>query len=99
MNYWNKIPLFRIILPFLIGIIIAFYFQLSTSFLYVIIVTTVFGILSISYFKRFFSSFSKRWIFGVPKYKWDQIKKECHKYDIPFYNINTHGAYLIDITS
>jgi len=36
---------------------------------------------------------------SVPKYKWEQIKKECHKYDIPFYNVNTNGAYLIDITS
>jgi len=35
---------------------------------------------------------------SVPKYKWEQIKKECHKYDIPFYNVNTQGAYLFDIT-
>jgi len=66
MNYWNKIPLFRIILPFLMGIIIALHFQLSTSYLYIIIVSAVIGILYISYFKRYFSSFSKRWIFGVP---------------------------------
>ena len=36
---------------------------------------------------------------SVPKYKWEQIKKECHKYDIPFYNVNTQGAYMFDITS
>ena len=48
------------------GIIIALHFQLSTSYLYIIIVSAVIGILYISYFKRYFSSFSKRWIFGVP---------------------------------
>jgi hypothetical protein len=36
---------------------------------------------------------------SVSKYKWEQIKKECHKYDIPFYNVNTQGAYLFKITS
>ena len=34
---------------------------------------------------------------SVPKYKWDQIKKECLKWGIPFYNVNTQGAYLIEI--
>ena len=154
MNYWNKIPLFRIILPFLIGIIIAFHFQLSTIYLCIIILATVIGVLYISYFKRYFSSFSKRWIFGilinllfvvfgvlitqqhkpinkrstmkfdyiivskkarlnlshikckqviidssVPKYNLEQIKKECLKWDIPFYNVSTQGAYLFKITS
>ena len=47
------------------GIIIAFHFQLSTIYLYIIILTVVIGVLFISYFKRYFSSFSKRWIFGV----------------------------------
>ena len=65
MNYWNKIPLFRIILPFLMGIIIAFHFQLSAIYLCIIILATVVGVLSISYFKHYFSSFSKRWIFGL----------------------------------
>ena len=65
MNYCNKIPLFRIILPFLMGIIIAFHFQLSAIYLCIIILANVVGVLSISYFKHYFSSFSKRWIFGV----------------------------------
>ena len=33
---------------------------------------------------------------SVSKYKWEQIKKECHKWDIPFYNVNTQGAYLFE---
>ena len=47
------------------GIIIAFHFQLSTIYLCIIILAAVIGILYISYFKRYFSSFSKRWIFGI----------------------------------
>jgi len=65
MNYWNKIPLFRIMIPFLLGIIIAFHLQLSNSYLYIFIVVAVICFLCISYFKRYFSSYSKRWIFGV----------------------------------
>ena len=34
---------------------------------------------------------------SVEKYKWEQIKKECLKWDIPFYNVNTQGAYLLAI--
>jgi hypothetical protein len=34
---------------------------------------------------------------SVPKYKWEEIKKECLKWDIPFYNVNTQGAYLFEI--
>ena len=36
---------------------------------------------------------------SVSYYKQEQIKKECHKRDIPFYNVNTQGAYLFEITS
>ena len=64
MNYWNKIPLFRIIIPFLMGIIITFHFQFFTIYLYIIILAVI-CVLCISYFKRYFSSFSKRWIFGI----------------------------------
>jgi hypothetical protein len=31
---------------------------------------------------------------SVPKYKWEQIKKECLKRDIPFYNVSTDGAFI-----
>jgi len=33
---------------------------------------------------------------SVSKYKWEQIKKECRKWDIPFYNVNTQGAFLFE---
>ena len=36
---------------------------------------------------------------SVPKYKWEQIKKECLKWDIPFYNVSTEGAYVFQFTS
>ena len=31
---------------------------------------------------------------SVNYYQQEQIKKECHKWDIPFYNVSTEGAYL-----
>ena len=36
---------------------------------------------------------------SVTYYKQEQIKKECLKWDIPFYNVNTHGAYLFEFIS
>jgi competence protein ComEC len=36
---------------------------------------------------------------SVPNYRWEQIKKECLKWDIPFYNVNTQGAYLTLLSS
>ena len=36
---------------------------------------------------------------SVSKYKWEQIKKECHKWDIPFYIVSAQGAYLLEVTS
>ncbi len=36
---------------------------------------------------------------SVPNYRWEQIKKECLKWDIPFYNVNTQGAYLSLLSS
>jgi competence protein ComEC len=36
---------------------------------------------------------------SVSKYNWEQIKKECHKWGIPFYNVNTQGAFLFEFTS
>ena len=34
---------------------------------------------------------------SVPNYRWEQIKKECLKWSIPFYNVSTEGAYLFEI--
>ncbi len=31
---------------------------------------------------------------SVSKYNWEQIKKECLKWDIPFYNVNMEGAFI-----
>ena len=36
---------------------------------------------------------------SVPEYKREQIKKECLKWDIPFYNVSTQGAYLFELNS
>ena len=65
MNYWNKIPLFRILLPFLIGIILALSFQFSITYLYIITAFLSVGILLITRFKNYFTKFSRRWIFGL----------------------------------
>jgi len=34
---------------------------------------------------------------SVSYYKQEQIKKECYRWSIPFYNVNTQGAYLVKL--
>ena len=65
MRYWNQIPLFRILLPFLIGIILALSFQFSITYLYIITAFLSVGILLITRFKNYFTKLSRRWIFGL----------------------------------
>ena len=36
---------------------------------------------------------------SVSYYKQEKIKKECHKWSIPFYNVSTDGAYLLEINA
>ena len=36
---------------------------------------------------------------SVSKYKSEQIKKECLKWDIPFYDVSKEGAYLFEINA
>jgi len=36
---------------------------------------------------------------SVSKYNREQIKKECLKWDIPFYDVSTEGAYLFEINA
>ena len=36
---------------------------------------------------------------SVDYYKEEAIKKECLKWDIPFYNTKTEGAYLLEINA
>ena len=35
---------------------------------------------------------------SVGYYQQKQLKKECLKWDIPFYNVSTEGAYLFQLT-
>ena len=65
MNYWNKIPLFRILLPFLIGIILAINFELSIAYLYGVSSIIFLSLLGVIYFKHYFTDYSRRWVFGV----------------------------------
>ena len=36
---------------------------------------------------------------SVSKYNREQIKKECLKWEIPFYDVSTEGAYLFEINA
>jgi competence protein ComEC len=66
MNFWNQLPLFRILIPFLAGIIFSILFPsfFDIASLNVIIPGIVFIILAMIY-SRIFKDFSTRWIFGV----------------------------------
>ena len=88
MKYWNKIPLFRLLIPLILGILSALYSDFTKDIFICITLVLFAFILSLIYFSRFFSAYKNRW---------EQIKKECLKLDIPFYNVSTEGAYLFEI--
>ena len=104
MNYWNKIPLFRLLIPLLFG----FFLQPILSFVIKNFVKSD-NSSTIEFYYIIISEKAKLNLeninckqviidSSVPKYKWEQIKKECLKWDIPFYNVSTEGAYFFKLT-
>ena len=63
MQYWNKIPLFRLLLPLIIGIVLAFYYSFSAEYFFIISSCLGFLILLSHFLKSIFSDYSKRWVF------------------------------------
>ncbi|MFH0866282.1 MAG: ComEC/Rec2 family competence protein [Bacteroidota bacterium] len=66
MNFWNQLPLFRILIPFLAGIIFSLLFPVFFGMAspYVLFPVIIFIVLAILY-PRIFKNFSTRWIFGI----------------------------------
>ena len=62
MNYWNKIPLFRLLIPFIIGIFTSIFLSFSIP-IYVVVILCLFLIASV-----FFKKYSQRWFFGFLSY-------------------------------
>lgn len=65
MNYWNKIPLFRLLLPLISGIILSIYFSFTKEYIFWLLVILFISIGLISSFKSKFSSYYNRWYFGA----------------------------------
>ena len=65
MQNWNKIPLFRLLLPLIIGIVLAFYYSFSAEYFFIISSCLGFLILLSHFLKSIFSDYSKRWVFGL----------------------------------
>ena len=65
MSYWNKIPLFRLLIPLIFGILIAIDSDFAKDFFFYIRLILFAFILSLIYFSRFFSAYKNRWVFGL----------------------------------
>ncbi|MEA3495484.1 MAG: DUF4131 domain-containing protein, partial [Bacteroidota bacterium] len=65
MNFWNKVPLFRFVIPFILGILFAINYRfLAQSNFYYFVVISVLLLFVIRFFK-IQHSYSLRWIFGL----------------------------------
>lgn len=65
MNFWDKFPLLRLIIPFMLGIISAYYFGIQTTFLFYFLLILV-GVLAVFIFiKKAKLPYPKQWIFGM----------------------------------
>jgi len=65
MNYWNKIPLFRLLIPLLFGILTAIHSEFSKDIFFCTTLVLFIFILGLIYFNRGFSIYKNRWIFGL----------------------------------
>jgi len=65
MNFWNKIPLFRLLTPLLIGIISAVHYNFNKLVIMELTLFVFASLLVISFFKNYFTSYTRRWVFGV----------------------------------
>ena len=163
MNFWNQLPLFRLLIPIVFGVLCSIFLSVNReiftpllAFFFLLFLLTIF-------LKKTTNKYRNRWMFGfsvylllfafslfitahyqsinyknhfsnfesdyciaklsedaiekakldltninckqviidssVPKYNWEQIKKECLKWDIPFYNVSSEGAFLFEFTS
>ncbi|MBT4478873.1 MAG: hypothetical protein HOC66_05645, partial [Flavobacteriales bacterium] len=62
MQYWNQIPLFRLILPFILGILLSIFVRLPNFNLLTLL---IFCLLILSVLVK---RYSKRWMFGIFSY-------------------------------
>jgi len=65
MNYWNKTPLFRLLIPLIIGIVFSIYFAFNKELAFNFSILLFIGLNLIFYFKSYFSDYKKRWYFGI----------------------------------
>jgi len=66
MKFWNTYPLFRLLIPFISGIIFVFYFQVSFNPVWLILAALL--IMLISMISNRMSGYKFRWVFGVLLY-------------------------------
>ena len=65
MNFWNKIPAFRLLMPFMLGIIPGIYLNVPFTNMNWYIVVFFTAILLIYFYKPLYSSFKYRHVFGT----------------------------------
>ncbi|MFH1321799.1 MAG: ComEC/Rec2 family competence protein [Bacteroidota bacterium] len=64
MNYWNQFPLFRLILPFIFGIITAIFFEKELSFLTEVLIILFVIVIILAFARKFYLKYQYRWLFG-----------------------------------
>ena len=65
MKTWNKIPLFRLLIPLLFGIVFSFYIQLPILILLELVAFLFFLLFLFIFYKNYFTVYSRRWVFGA----------------------------------
>lgn len=93
MNYWNQIPLFRLIIPFIVGVLSSIFLSFPTP-TYIVIAVCVLLLFSV-----FFKKYSQRWVFGFLSYflfflSGVLIIQSQHYIDKPTYFTNYDSDYF-----
>ncbi|MCF8298906.1 MAG: ComEC family competence protein [Saprospiraceae bacterium] len=64
MNYWNQYPLFRLLLPFTLGILSVIICGFDFVFPLYLLIVLIFVVAFLAFFTRFIASYRFRWFYG-----------------------------------
>ncbi|MDO9152297.1 MAG: ComEC/Rec2 family competence protein [Paludibacter sp.] len=102
MNFLQRTPFFRLLLPLIAGIIFCEYYHISTTVFFVFLILAFFFIVIAFSFRKPKFQYTFRWLFGVSmflflfllgNFKMHQAQNECR-----FEKLNIKGFFQVEIT-
>lgn len=65
MKYWNRAPLFRVLLPFLAGILVEIFYILNFQLAFYIFIALIIAVIVFTLSKKLYRKWKIRWVYGI----------------------------------